>query len=297
MRFLLSLLIYITCLPTALAAVNIFTCEPEWAALSKELALPDADIYSATTGLQDPHHVQARPQLIAKLRNADLLVCTGAALEAGWLPLLLRRAHNPRVQAGKPGHLEATRFVRMRGIPQRLDRAEGDIHAAGNPHIQMDPRNILRVATELSARLSTIDAQHDGDYRARLNDFTERWKAATKGWKQQGRALRGSKIVVYHAQWLYLMYWLKMDQVATLEPKPGIPPAPGHLAKLKAQLTANPAKMILRAPFMDARPGQWLSKQTGIPTVVLPYTVGGDVAAGDLFALFELTLQRLTEAH
>ena len=160
MRLLLTLSLCLFCLSPAWAGLEIFACEPEWAALARELSLPDAEIFSATTGLQDPHRIQARPALIARLRRADLLVCTGAELEVGWLPLLLRRAHNPRVQSGKPGNLEAARYVRLRGIPQRLDRAEGDIHASGNPHIQTDPRNILRVAREMAKRLSTIDPSH-----------------------------------------------------------------------------------------------------------------------------------------
>ena len=293
MRLPLTLSLCLFCLSPAWAGLEIFACEPEWAALARELSLPDAEIFSATTGLQDPHRIQARPALIARLRRADLLVCTGAELEVGWLPLLLRRAHNPRVQTGKPGNLEAARYVRLRGIPQRLDRAEGDIHASGNPHIQTDPRNILRVAREMAKRLSTIDPFHANEYNARMEDFSRRWKEAMKRWKRQGRALRGEKVVVYHDQWLYLLHWLKMEQVATLEPKPGVPPTPGHLADLKARLQANPAKLILRAPFMDPKPARWLSAQTGIPAVVLPYTVGGDPAAGDLFQLFDLTLQRL----
>jgi len=294
MKYLLIILIYLGSFSSAQAALNIFSCEPEWAALGKEIALPDAENFSATQGLQDPHHIQARPALIARLRSADLLVCSGAELEVGWLPLLLRRANNPKVQAGKPGNLEATQYVRLRGIPKNLDRAEGDIHASGNPHIQTDPRNILRVASEMSHRLQQIDPEHSQQYRTRLHDFTKRWQAAIKRWKHQGRSLRAKKVVVYHDQWLYLLHWLKMEQVATLEPKPGIPPTPGHLSELKAQLEASPASMILRAPFMDEKPGQWLSAQTGIPTITLPYTVGGDPQVNNLFELFDVTLQRLT---
>ncbi|MCU7958703.1 MAG: zinc ABC transporter substrate-binding protein [gamma proteobacterium symbiont of Bathyaustriella thionipta] len=294
MKSLLLILLYLGGLSSAQAALNIFSGEPEWAALAKELSLPDSNIYSATQGLQDPHHIQARPALIARLRSADLLIYSGAELEVGWLPLLLRRAHNAKVQAGKPGNLDASQTVRLREIPKNLDRAEGDIHASGNPHIQTDPRNILRVANEISHRLKRIDPEHSDAYSARLQDFTKRWKAAMQRWKQQGRSLRGEKVVVYHDQWVYLLHWLKMEQVATLEPKPGIPPTPGHLSELKAQMLASPARMILRAPFMDEKPGQWLSAQTGIPTITLPYTIGGDPQANDLFQLFDLTLQRLT---
>src|SRR5690349_43501 len=136
------------------AAVNVFACEPEWAALAKELGGDKVSAVSATTALQDPHQIQARPSLIARIRDADLLVCSGAELEIGWLPLLLTQSGNSRVQIGAPGYLEASQYVRKLEVPRVLDRSLGDIHAAGNPHIQTDPRNIAKVADVLAQRLA-----------------------------------------------------------------------------------------------------------------------------------------------
>src|SRR5687768_1972016 len=148
---------WLIALPAA-AALNIFACEPEWGALAKELAGPKASIYVATTALQDPHRIEARPSLIARARGADLVVCTGAELEAGWLPLVLAQSGNPKIQNGRPGYFEAARHVEMREIPQRLDRAQGDVHAAGNPHVHLDPRNLARIAAALSQRMVQLDA-------------------------------------------------------------------------------------------------------------------------------------------
>ncbi|MBI2509038.1 MAG: zinc ABC transporter substrate-binding protein, partial [Betaproteobacteria bacterium] len=130
----------------ALAALNIFACEPEWGALAKELAGDKASIYVATTALQDPHRIEARPSLIARARSADLMVCTGAELEVGWLPLVQAQSGNPAIQSGRPGYFEAARESVLIEIPQRLDRSQGDVHAAGNPHVHLDPANIARVA-------------------------------------------------------------------------------------------------------------------------------------------------------
>ena len=278
------------------AGLSIFACEPEWAALATELAGDQATVFSATTARQDVHHIQARPALIAKLRRADLAICTGAELEAGWLPLLQRRARNPKILRGKPGFLEASRYVRMREIPQRVDRADGDVHARGNPHIQTDPRNITRVARELGKRLAALDPAHAADYRRRLADFEQRWIAAIADWQRRAAPLKGARIVVHHHAWPYLFAWLELDRVATLEPKPGVPPTPGHLAKLKALLERDPARMVIRTPYASAKPSEWLSAQTGIPTVMLPYTVGGSPAADDLFGLFDDTIARLLDA-
>lgn len=276
-----------------LAEVRIFACEPEWAALGQHIGGDLATVTQATQALQDPHHIQARPSLIARMRRADLVLCTGAGLETGWLPLLLRRANNPQVQPGQPGYLEAASVVPLREKPQRLDRAQGDIHAAGNPHIQTDPRNILRVAEALADRLALIDPAHAGTYQQHLADFTTRWQQAMADWQRQAAPLQGMPVVVQHNSWVYLAHWLGLEQVATIESKPGVPPSGADLARLQQILQQRPARAIIRAAYQDPRAADWLAEHTGLPVVVLPFTVGGDEQAGDLFALFDDTLQRL----
>lgn len=275
------------------AELNIFACEPEWAALAQELAGDKASIYSATTALQDPHQIQARPSLIAKARRAQLLVCTGAGLESGWLPLILRESGNADIAPGKPGHFEATRFVTMLEVPPRLDRADGDVHAAGNPHIQTDARNFLPIAQALSARLSEIDPANVALYRSRLQDFTQRWQAALARWEQQAAPLKGQAVVVQHAGFPYLNNWLGLKQVATLEPKPGMEPSVVHLSQVLQQLKQHPARMVIRATYQSAKPSEWIAGQAHIPAVALPFSVGGTDAAKDLFGLFDDTIQRL----
>jgi zinc/manganese transport system substrate-binding protein len=293
-RFVYSLL-FLVSLPAA-AEIKVFACEPEWAALTQELGGKRVSVFTATTARQDPHHIEARPSLIARLRQADLLVCTGAELEAGWLPMLLRQTGNAGVQPGRPGYFEAANHVRMLEIPARLDRAEGDVHAAGNPHIQTDPRNIGIVATALSRRLAEIDPAGANHYQARQRDFAQRWDAAIKRWEQQAAPLRGVRIVVQHKGFPYLENWLSLRQVATLEPRPGMEPTSGYLVEVLEKLKREPAKMILRAVYNDGRASAWLSERTGIPVVTLPYTVGGSDQAADLFGLFDDTVRRLLGA-
>jgi zinc/manganese transport system substrate-binding protein len=164
------------------AALRVLACEPEWGALAQELGGNLVDVSVATSALQDPHQVQARPSLIARARNADLLVCTGAELEIGWLPVLQQQSANARVQAGQPGYFAAADFVSKLDVPGRLDRSQGDVHAAGNPHIQTDPRNIALVAAALAARLQQIDPAHAGEYARRHADFAQRWQQAIARW-------------------------------------------------------------------------------------------------------------------
>ncbi|MDB5770789.1 MAG: zinc transporter substrate-binding protein [Burkholderia sp.] len=278
------------------ATVNVLACEPEWAALAIEIGGDKVKASSATTAMQDPHRIEARPSLIARARNADLLVCTGLELEVGWLPILVQQAGNPKIVPGQPGYLEAGTLVPRLEVPTRLDRSEGDVHAAGNPHIQQDPRNVARVADALVQRLSQIDAANAPFFQARHKDFSARWSAAIQKWTQQAAPLKGIAIVEHHKNMAYLVNWLGMREVATLEPKPGVEPSAAHLSQLVTQLQRQPAKMVVRAAYQDARASQWLSEHAHIPAVVLPFTVGGSEGAKDLFGLFDDTVQRLLGA-
>ncbi|MGQ0656677.1 MAG: metal ABC transporter substrate-binding protein [Chromatiales bacterium] len=294
-RYVALLLVTLVVRP-ALANLDIFACEPEWAALAQELGGSNVSTLSATTALQDPHQLQARPSLLAKARRADLAVCTGAELEIGWMPIIQRQAGNPKIQVGQPGYFQAADYVRVLEVPARLDRSEGDIHPMGNPHIQTDPRNIGVVAKALAGRMAQLDPPNAGTYAARYQDFSARWAEAIEKWQQEAAPLKGTPIVVHHKAWIYLEDWLGLQEVATLEPKPGLPPSGAHLAEVLALLKVQPAKMIIRSAYQDSRPSDWLSERAGVPTVMLPGTVGGTPEAKDLFGLFDDTVQRLLKA-
>lgn len=282
-------------LPVSANALNVFSCEPEWAALVEELAGDEADVTVATTAFQDPHMLQARPSLIAGARNADLLICTGADLEIGWLPLLLRRAGNPAIQPGSPGHFMAADHVRRIEIPASVDRSQGDVHPQGNPHIHLHPRSIERVAEALAERLAELDAPNAATYRANAEDFLRRWEEARAGWEERAEALAGMRLVSHHRSFSYLADWLDLDIIATLEPKPGIPPSGAQLSRLLEQLTPAPPAGIIRAQFENEKPAHWLSDRLSIPVIEMAYTVGGADTADDLFGLYEHTIASLEE--
>jgi len=280
----------------AFAALNIFACTPEWGALAKELGGDKASVYVATSALQDPHRVEARPSLIARARGADLVVCTGAQLEIGWLPLVLTQAGNSKIQVGQPGYFEAARYVTMLEVPSSIDRAQGDIHPGGNPHIHLDPRNIAKIAVALSERMAQLDPPEANNYRARTKAFLERWQQALARWEQQAAPLKGMPLIVYHKNMTYLIAWLGMRELGALEPKPGLPPTASHLSELLAKLQRDPAKAIVLAAYNDPRGGDWLSEHAKIPVLILPFTVGGSDKAKDLFGLFDDSIARLLAA-
>lgn len=284
------------CVAPAQAALNVLACEPEWAALAKEIGGALIETNSATTAMQDPHHIQARPSLIARARNADLIICTGAELEIGWLPILLQQSGNAKIQPGQPGYLMAADSVRMLEVPERVDRSAGDVHASGNPHIQTDPRNFQGVAAALAERLQQIDVAHRDQYEHAHQDFKQRWAQALERWHARGAPLHGVAVVSQHKAFAYLYDWLGLKEVAVLEPKPGIEPTASHLRAVVDALKRTPAKMVLYASYQDPRPSQWLSDNANLPAVKVPFTVGGSDTAKDLFTLFDDTLERLIAA-
>jgi zinc/manganese transport system substrate-binding protein len=299
----LSLLLLALAATAPANALEVFACEPEWGSLVEELAgdnadvtvALNADVTVALTAFQDPHRLQARPSLIAAVRRADLIVCTGADLEIGWLPLLLRRAGNPKVQPGNPGYFLAAEYVRRIEIPASIDRAQGDVHPQGNPHIHLNPRNVERVAEALGERLGRVDPANDGLYETRLHDFLHRWGEARDRWEERAMSLEGMRLASHHRSFSYLADWLDLDIVATLEPKPGIPPSGAQLAALLEQLTPNPPVGVIRTPYENEKPSQWLSDRLQIPEILLPFTIGGSTDSVDLISLYDATIKMLEE--
>lgn len=281
---------------SAQADLKVFATVPEWGALAKELGGKHVEVFTATGGLQDPHHVEAKPSLIARARNADLIVATGAELEVGWLPVVLRDSGNPRIQPGQPGYFEAAKSVRMLEVPSRLDRADGDVHAGGNPHIQTDPRNFLKIGEALTTRLAQLDAANAAEYQANFKSFSERWKAAIGKWEASAAPLRGMHVATQHKAFPYLYDWLGLVEVETLEPKPGVEPSVSYLGQVVADAESKKPRMVIRAAWNSPRPSDWFAEHAHVPVVVLPFTVGGDDQARDLFGLFDDTVNLLLKA-
>lgn len=280
----------------AWAEVRVFACEPEWAALADEIGGEYVNTFSATTALQDPHYIQARPSLIAKVRRADLVICSGAQLEIGWLPALLQKANNRDVLPGNNGYMEASSFVLRLNATTNVDRAQGDIHPQGNPHIQTDPHNIAAVARALGERLSLLDPANANSYSTQLDRFLERWQEAIVRWEESAKPLNGKRAITHHRSWVYLERWLGIEGVANLEAVAGLPPTATHLSKLTSRFSEGGADFIIRSPYQDARPSEWLAERTGISAIMLPLTVGGTEQAADLFSLFDDIVGRLLKA-
>lgn len=252
-------------------ALNIFVCEPEWKALIERHA-PDATIYSATTALQDPHYVQARPSLIAQMRKANLAMCSGAELEVGWLPILQTRSGNGAVQHGATTMIYAASLVNMLDKHDHVDRSMGDIHAHGNPHIQFAANQMIPLSNALTQRLQAIDPENAHTYQANGIKFRAHWHQKLNEWHKKAAPLKGKQVVGYHETYRYLFDWLGIKQIADLEPKPGMSPTTSHLQSL-TKLEADTFDAIVYSPYQDQRPAHWLQQRTGKPVIPLPLTV------------------------
>jgi zinc/manganese transport system substrate-binding protein len=294
-RSLALLLVAGASLP-ANATLKVLATTADWGALTRELGGERVDVYVATTAMQDVHRVEAKPSLVASARRADLLVANGAELEIGWLPVLIQESGNAHIKPGSPGYFEATSALRLLEIPAQVDRSMGDIHPLGNPHVQLDPHNIQLVAHALSARLAQLEPAQAAYYAARGKDFDARWDAAIKTWEAKAARLKGSPVVIMHRDQAYLCHWLGLTEIASIEPKPGVPPTAAYLGTLVGKLTTTPPKLILLNAYNDPKAADWLSDRVHTPSVVLPFSVGGSPEAKDLFGLFDDTLNKLLAA-
>ncbi len=296
-RFYKLILIFLFCITSNLsyAIVNIFACEPEWEALAKEIGGEKVKTFSATHAKQNPHYIRARPSLINKAVKADIIFCSGASLEVGWLPLLLQKARGS-VQPGTEGHLMASDYVKVLEKTMTADRSMGDVHPEGNPHVHLNPHNISLIAKELTKRLELIDVTNQSFYRSRLDGFILRWEEAINKWEKNSSELKGMQVVIHHKTFSYLIDWLELKEVASLEIKPGIPPTASHLEGLLQQFKVKSPDVIIRTPF-DPRDGSiWLSEKISTPAIIMPYTINGNDNSADLFALFENSINLLKGA-
>jgi zinc/manganese transport system substrate-binding protein len=287
------LLFLIACLP-AHASLQVFACEPEWAALTRAVAGDRAEVHTAIAPDQDAHQVQARPSLISRVRSADLVICTGAGLEAGWLPLLLDRARNPAVRQ-PPGLFLATNQVTLKEVPETVDRSDGDIHAAGNPHVHLDPERMASIARALGARLARLDEKHARQYETHAESLAGELETLASELREQGRTLRGQAVVVHHRDWRYLLDWLGLSRAAELEPQPGVPPTPGHLGSLVDRVAERDAQLILYRKVNGDRAARWLAKRTPACAVELPYTVG-EQGTSDLSGFYQQLVNQLVQS-
>jgi len=285
-----------TAVPTP-AALRVVATTPEHAALAAAVGGDRVSVTVIARATEDPHFVDARPTHIVALNRADLLIHGGAELESGWLPPLPEGARNPRILPGAPGNLAASHGIQLLDIPAAADRSLGDIHLAGNPHFMMDPENARIVARHIADVLTQLDPSGGTSYGANLARFEEALDAKTKEWTALLAPLRGTPVVTYHSTWRYFAARFGLRSDTYLEPKPGIPPSPPHLAQIIGKMKADGIRVILVEPFQPHRTAEAVAAQTGAAVVdVCQFPGGLPGTEGDYLRLMDANGRRVAAA-
>jgi zinc/manganese transport system substrate-binding protein len=276
-RIALTLLVALALPARASAALKVVTTTEGLAALAKEVGGDRVQVDHLSRGIQDPHFVDANPMLAVKLRNADLLVDVGLDLEIGWLPPLVNQSRNGEIQPGGARRFTAASAVQVLDVPTGpVSRAQGDLHPGGNPHFMTDPRRALQVAEALAARLSALDGGGAAYYGQRLQDLQRRIQAAEARWEKEIAPVRGRKMFTRHRTMTYFFDWTGIVPAGELEPRPGVPPPPSHLADLVVIAQRDGVKAISVENYYDTKSAEVVSRHSGAKIVLIPGDVGGE---------------------
>ena len=287
------LFIFLTFTALVSAKVNVITTYPYLAETVKAVGGNLVRVKALASARMDPHFIVPKPSLIPQLSRADMLVINGAGLEIGWLPPLLKRAHNPKIRPGNIGFVDASQVIDLLDKPTAVSRAYGDVHPEGNPHYALDPHNIVRIAKLVAYKLETIDPANRSTYEANLEKFLERWNAFLKTFDEKMCRCKGMKVVQYHELYNYLLKRYGIVSVGTIEPLPGIAPSSKHTIELIQRIGKEGIGMILQDLYHEKRTARFIAAKTGAKVVVLPHDVGAVEGTETLERLYETIAKRL----
>ena len=279
------------------AQLNVVTSTTDLADIATAVGGRNVKVKSIGAGYEDPHFIQAKPSFVLDLRKADVWAFVGLDLEIGWMPLLLDGARNPKIRAGGSGYLDASTAIKVLDVPRAsVDRSQGDVHALGNPHYWLNPENGKEIAELFAQRFSTLDPGNKAAYDANLKSFIARVNGMEASWKALRLQTSGRPIVAWHTSWRYLAEYTGVNIVGYMEPKPGVPPSPTHIAGLIATIKRTGAKVIIMEPYYDRKMADFVAGKTGAEVLVLPSSVGGIKGVNDYVALMSYNLNHLADA-
>ncbi len=280
----------------AQAKLNIVVTTPDLAAIAKEVGGDKVEITTLARPTEDPHFVDAKPSFIVKLNRADALVEGGAELEIGWLPPLLAGARNPKLASGQPGRILCNKGMRMLEVPSQMTRAEGDIHPLGNPHFVIDPVNAKIIAAHLADAFAKLDSSAAEAYRANAMKFTDALDAKLAEWAAKLAPFKGAKVVSYHKSWPYFAERFGLEMDLFLEPKPGIPPSPAHLADIIAKMKEQRARVIIVDPYLNRKTAETVARSTDAKVVDVAQMPGGVKGTDSYIVLLDYLVNSLAKA-
>lgn len=251
--------------------VKVVATLPVFAELAKAIGGDGVEVTSIASPVQDPHFVDAKPSYILEAGRADVFIEAGMDLEVGWAPLVREQSRNANIQVGGRGYVDASSHVRKLGVPTgRVDRSRGDVHPSGNPHYWLDPLNAVPLTADIALALTRVDPRNAGYYNDRRRDFLAALESRMATWRRTMAPLEGVPVVTYHESWEYLANRFGLDLVGYLEPKPGIPPSPSHLARIMDAMESRGVELILKEPYYESKNPALVARETGARVVELP---------------------------
>jgi zinc/manganese transport system substrate-binding protein len=275
-RFIVAGLALLAPIGLASAQLKVVTSTTDLSDIAKEVGGAKVTVSHVSEGYQDPHFAEAKPSFILKMRDADVFAFVGLDLEIGWMPLLVQGARNPKIQMGGSGYLDVSQVISVLDRPSgNVDRSQGDVHPLGNPHYWLDPENGRRIGRLFKKRFSDLDPKNEDYYESNEKAFEAKLNNAERDWQSELRFLKGQPVVAYHTSWKYLAEYTGLNIVGFMEPKPGVPPSPSHLAGLILQMKRTSAKAIIMEPFYNRKDADFVSSKTGAKVVIMPPSVGG----------------------
>jgi zinc/manganese transport system substrate-binding protein len=281
----------------AVAQLKVVTSTTDIADIARQVGGNKVTVRHIGEGYQDPHFIEPKPSFVLQLRNADVWAFVGLDLEIGWMPPLLDAARNPKIRRGAPGFVDVSRVIPLLDVPSgNVDRSQGDVHALGNPHYWLHPANGLRIARLFERKFSELDAKNAAVYSANARAFEARLSAAERAWQPQLAQIRGKPVVAWHTSWRYFADYTRMNIVGFMEPKPGVPPSPAHLAGLIQTIKRTGAKVLIMEPFYSRKTADFVASKTGIKVLVIPPSVGGVRGVTDYIQLMQHDLQKVAAA-
>jgi ABC-type Zn uptake system ZnuABC Zn-binding protein ZnuA len=296
-RFLLLTTAFAFAATPALAQLKVVTSTTDLADIASEVGGNRITVRHIGEGYQDPHFIEAKPSFVLQLRDADVWAFVGLDLEAGWMPLLLDGARNSKIRPGGSGHVDVSRAIPLLDVPRGgVDRSQGDVHPRGNPHYWLDPENGRRIARLFRNKFSQLDPKNAATYAANTRAFEAKLAAAERAWQPQLAAIKGKPVVAWHTSWRYLAHYTGMNIVGFMEPKPGVPPSPSHLAGLIQTIKRTGAKVIIMEPFYSRKTADFVADKTGIKVLMLPPSVGGERGLTDYVQLLKSDIAKLAAA-
>ena len=282
---------------TAAAQLKVVTSTTDLYDIAKAVGGHKITATHIGEGYQDPHFIEAKPSFVLQLRNADVWAFVGLDLEIGWMPLLLQGARHPKLQPGQPGYVDASRVISVLDMARgNVDRSQGDVHPLGNPHYWLDPENGRRISKLFGETFSQLDPKNASIYAANEKAFTQRLDAAERTWQPDLAKIKGQPVVAWHTSWRYFAGYTGMNIVGFMEPKPGVPPSPAHLAGLIQTMKQTGAKVIVMEPFYDRKTADFVASKTGAKVLVLPPSVGGTKGLDDYSQLMANAIKQLAAA-